>query len=149
MNFKYINIGTLIKLKIIENNMEMKTICYYFGLKEAEIEEMLKQESLSSEVLLKWCKLLKYDFFRIYSQHLLLFSPVQKKDNDQKEILKEHQFRKHIYTEEIIGFILTQLRNGKITRERILNDYRIPKVTLYKWLTKYKAKELIFFERKR
>ncbi len=44
---------------------------------------MYKQKNLDTEMLLKWSKLLEYDFLRIYSQHLILCL-LQKRKNKFK-----------------------------------------------------------------
>ncbi|MDR6404059.1 MULTISPECIES: hypothetical protein [Chryseobacterium] len=53
---------------------------------------------------------MEYDFFRIYSQHLILFAPQANiAYNRRSGIKKESElpgFRKNIYTIEIINFIL-------------------------------------------
>ena len=76
MNFKSIHIGILINKAVTESGTEMSRICNFFKCTEEEIQEMYTQENLSTDVLLKWCKLLEYDFFRIYSHHLILYAPV-------------------------------------------------------------------------
>ncbi|WP_426046660.1 hypothetical protein [Chryseobacterium sp. NFX27] len=94
---------------------------------------------MDTSFLLKWCKLLKYDFFRIYTQHLLLFSPPSsphKKEQDRKSELP--QFRKNIYTKIMIEFILELISTGQKTKKQIIDEYQIPKTTLYKWISKYK-----------
>lgn len=48
------------------------------------------------------------------------------------------QFRKNIYTKEIIDFILEQIMSEKMTKVEVIAKYRIPKTTLYKWISKYK-----------
>ena len=106
---------------------------------------MYTQENLSTDVLLKWCKLLEYDFFRIYSQHLILYAPVSA-PNENRSLRKAQtnkkttlpQFRKNIYTKEIIDFILEQISTKKMTINEVLGKYKIPKTTLYKWISKHK-----------
>ena len=48
------------------------------------------------------------------------------------------QFRKNIYTKEIIDFILERIENGEMTKNQVIEQYGIPKTTLYKWIDKYK-----------
>ncbi|MFC0426461.1 hypothetical protein [Chryseobacterium scophthalmum] len=107
---------------------------------EKEIEEMYEATDLPTNILLKWCKLLEYDFFRIYSQHLILFStPKQKsKATDTKESKSSlPNYRKNLYTKEIINFVLELIRTGKKTKAQIIEEYKIPKNTLLKWIEKY------------
>ena len=105
---------------------------------EEEIKEMFLQESISTDLLLKWSKLLEYDFFRLYTQHLILYAPpVKQEENENNKKSSLPQFRKNIYTKEIIDFILEQISNGKMTKNEVIERYRIPKTTLYKWISKY------------
>ena len=61
-NFKEIHIGTLISQTVTECGTEMSRICNIFNCTEEEIQSMLDSESLDTEILLKWSKLLEYDF---------------------------------------------------------------------------------------
>jgi len=139
LDLKNIHIGNLIQTKVNSEQIEMNRICNFFHCKEKEVNEMYTQASLSTELLLKWSKLLEYDFFRLYSQHLILFSPQKgmntKVENNTKNALPV--FRKNLYTKEIIAFSLELIRSGKKTKNQIIEEYNIPKTTLYKWLEKY------------
>ena len=101
----------------------------------------MHKKNLSTDILLKWSKLLEYDFFRLYSQHLILYAPLSAVDEKTK--LKKRsslpQFRKNIYTKEIINFVLEQITTGKMTKNQVIERYNIPKTTLYKWISKYKS----------
>ncbi|MDR6919256.1 MULTISPECIES: transposase [Chryseobacterium] len=136
MNFKNIHIGSLIKSEIVKNEIEYSRISTFFSKPVVEIEEMFNQEHLSTELLLKWSKLLKYDFFRLYSQHLILFSPQRNMGSDIKRI-NTPVFRKNIYTKEMILFILERIDSGKMSKPEVVSTYKIPKTTLYKWIRKY------------
>lgn len=130
----------MIKEKVIENEIDISRICNFFKFSAGEIEKMYEAQSLDCEILLKWSKLLEYDFFRIYSQHLILYSPSSKgkvKTLTTKSSLPK--FRKNIYTKEIIDFIIEQIEAGEITRNHVIERYRIPKTTLFKWINKYKS----------
>lgn len=138
MLFKNIHIGKLVQKRVNETDFSVERIINFLQCDEEDLEKMYNSSSLDSEVLLKWSKLLKYDFFRMYSQHLLLYSPpssTTKDTKDQKTELPE--FRKNIYTVEIIQFILDLLRSNEKSKQQIINEYKIPKTTLYKWLKKY------------
>ncbi|WP_353050493.1 hypothetical protein [Chryseobacterium sp. ISL-6] len=106
-----------------------------------EITEMYEAKSINTELLLGWSKLLRHDFFRIYSHHLILFAPAQ--DTDPKKAVQKKrnasspEFRKNIYTVEIIDFILETVSKGHKSRQQVINEYGIPKTTLYKWIVKY------------
>ncbi|WP_300672641.1 transposase [Soonwooa sp.] len=139
MNFKEIHIGQMVETLVAESGIEISRICNFFKCSENEINEMYTQESLPTDILLKWSKLLEYDFFRLYSQHLILYAPVaaqEKKQKIRKTTLP--QFRKNIYTKEVIDFILEQMKTGEMTKTEVMERYRIPKTTLYKWIEKYK-----------
>ncbi|MBL1222315.1 transposase [Chryseobacterium sp. L7] len=138
MNFKNIHIGQMIEKRVSESKIELSRIRKFFQDTDQEICEMYLKESLPTDILLKWSKLLEYDFFRLYTQHLILYasSSVKEIRVDKKTILP--QFRKNIYTKEVINFILEQIETGKMTKMQVMERYRIPKTTLYKWIKKYK-----------
>lgn len=139
LNFKNIHMGSLIKQRLVECEIEEARICNFFKCSEEELDGMYDQQSLDSEILLKWSKLLSYDFFRIYSQHLIFYSPpgkVAQEQNDRTSSLPT--FRKNIYTQEVIDFILEQIFSGEMTKSQVIEQYRIPRTTLYKWIDKNK-----------
>ncbi|PXW15217.1 MULTISPECIES: transposase [Chryseobacterium] len=135
MKYKNINIGELIKKRVQYLGIHSDRICSFMKISEKEIENMYHDKNIDTDILLKWSKLLEYDFFRIYSQHLILYAP---QTSVKKHSLKEGlpKFRKNIYTKELIDFILDLIKSGKKTRSEIINEYQIPKTTLYKWITK-------------
>ena len=138
MNFKEIHIGKMLKIAVTESGIAMSRICNFMKCEEEEVKQIYLQENLSTDILLKWSKLLEYDFFRIYSQHLILYAPVSA-DNENTKTQKTNlpQFRKNIYTKEIIDFILEQVSSGEMTKTQVMEKYKIPKTTLYKWISKY------------
>jgi len=139
MKFKDIHIGNLIAQKTTENEIEKKRICNFLKCTEEEIAEMYQSKSLDAELILKWSKLLEYDFFRFYTQHLILYAP---KSAEYKTIKSElPQFRKNIYTKEVIDFILELIETGEKTKHQVIEEYNIPKTTLYKWIHKYKTNQ--------
>ncbi|WP_317126486.1 hypothetical protein [Chryseobacterium sp. G0162] len=114
----------------------MNRIKSLFKLPEHEILNMYEEEELPTGLLLKWSKFLEYDFFRLYSQHLILYSLEKGSNKNQKSKVLPN-FRKKVYTQELIDFILDLLRTGVKTKQDIITDYRIPKATLHKWVLKY------------
>ena len=141
MNFKSIHIGILINQAVTESGTEMSRICNFFKCSTDDISEMMNAKSIDTETLLKWCKLLEYDFFRIYTQHLILYAPPSAETKTVKKANKKitfPQFRKNIYTKEIIDFILEQIETKQKTIKQVIEEYKIPKTTLYKWISKYK-----------
>ncbi|WP_160138490.1 helix-turn-helix domain-containing protein [Chryseobacterium sp. c4a] len=142
MNFKNIHIGEMIETLVTERRIELPRICNFFKSSEEDIEKMYKAKSMDTEALLKWSKLLEYDFFRIYSQHMILYAPHSPSETQQgSKKISLPQFRKNIYTQEIIDFILEQVHKGEMSRIEIMKRYRIPKTTLYKWINKYNTEE--------
>lgn len=142
-NFKDIHIGNLIRTGVAENDIDIARICNFLKCTAIEVEKMYKSESLDSVLILKWSKLLEYDFFRIYSHHLVLYAPPANKrgQKTKEQVTLLPKFRKNIYTMELIYFILEMIKTGKKTRQQIVDEYRIPKTTLYKWIGKYSKKE--------
>lgn len=141
MNFKNIHIGSLIYQRTVECDINSDRISNFINCTEDEIIKMYNAKSLDAETLLKWSKLLEYDFFRIYSQHLILYAPPANPGNHpKKEKSALPVFRKNIYTKEMISFILEQIATGKKTRLQVMEDYKIPKATLYNWINKYHPK---------
>ncbi|KPH13839.1 transposase [Chryseobacterium sp. ERMR1:04] len=139
-NLKDIHIGSLIKKRVTECDINMSRICNFLNCDEELINEMYLSDSLNSHYLLKWSKLLEYDFFRLYSQHLILYSPQASIKSNQSKIEKTSlpQFRKNIYTKEIVDFVIEMIDTQKKTKIQIIKEYKIPKTTLYKWIAKYK-----------
>ena len=139
-NFKSIHIGKMIENTVAESRIEISRICNYFKCSDDEIVKMYQSKSIDTETLLKWCKLLEYDFFRIYTQHLILYAPPSANEKRSKENKKQTipEFRKNIYTKEVIDFIIEQIDTEKMTKKQIIERYNIPKTTLYKWISKYK-----------
>ncbi|KFF21927.1 transposase [Chryseobacterium sp. JM1] len=139
MDLKNLNIGSMIKNRVAENGIGMSRICKFLNTSENEVLTMYQSSSLDTELLLRWAKLLEYDFFRLYSQHLILYSPQSSMDYVQKRKLPDSLpvFRKSLYNKEIIEFILNKIRKGEMTKSKVMTEYKIPKSTLYKWLHKY------------
>lgn len=138
MQFKNIHVGSLIRQRVTEYEVDISRICNFFKCEVSEIEKMYNAESLDSNILLRWSKLLGYDFFRIYSQHLILYSPQINIRDSTASNTHSPQFRKNIYTKELIDFILELLETKEKTKQQIIDEYKIPKTTLYKWTSKYK-----------
>ncbi|KFF11259.1 transposase [Chryseobacterium soli] len=140
--YKDIHIGNLINLRVAETNIEIARVCNFFNLSAEEIECMYTQQSLDAEIILRWSKLLEYDFFRLYSQHLILYSPPA--SLNRTEISGEKYslpvFKKNIYTKEIIDFLVELVESGDKSIKQVIEDYKIPKTTLHKWISKYKKK---------
>ncbi|MCY1660207.1 transposase [Chryseobacterium sp. SL1] len=143
MNYKKIHIGSLIEKRVKDLKISTNRICTFFKCSKEEVQNIYLSENISVDNLLKWSKLLKYDFFRLYSQHLILYSPPTRADEIiHSKVMKTSlpEFRKNLYTQEIIDFVLELIESKEKTCQQIIDDYRIPKTTLYKWISKYKEK---------
>ncbi|EJL68561.1 hypothetical protein [Chryseobacterium populi] len=138
INFKDIHIGNLIYTRVEENGTDMKKICGFMKCSEDDIKRMYKSNHIQTDVLLRWCKLLEYDFFRFFSQHLILYAPPGNTNYNKESTTALPQFRKNLYTVEVIRFILESIESGEKTKLQIVTEYKIPKSTLHRWITKYK-----------
>ncbi|GEN66536.1 transposase [Chryseobacterium rhizosphaerae] len=136
MNIKEIHIGSLIRSKVEEHQISIERIAHFLDKDEADVERMYDEKSIDADTLLKWCKLLKFDFFRFYTGHLILYAPHARLDNVIKHRGKTMVFRKSIYTQEVKDFILEKIRMGTMTANEVMERYKIPRTTLYKWLKK-------------
>lgn len=146
MDIKNIHIGKLIKKAWEQKGGEIEHVCSFLDCEEEDIWLMFKQKSIETEKLLRWSKLLEYDFFRVYSQHLILFAPKATGRYEKRKVQvktaenKVPTFRKNIYTKEIIDHLLDLIKSKNKTPTQIITEYKIPKTTLYRWMQKYNVK---------
>ncbi len=138
-DLKNIHLGNLISQRAIEQKISSSRICKFLKCTESEWHSIQKQKSLDTENLLRLSILLEYDFFRIYSQYLILYAPQANTNYNNISSKKSSlpSFRKNIYTKEVIEFIMEQIKTGSKTKAQIIREYRIPKTTVYKWFYKY------------
>lgn len=137
MLYKEIHIGNFIKEKVEESGISMQRICNFLKKDEEFIENTYTSKSIDTDLLLRWSKLLEYDFFRLFSSHLILYSPPSAVNkNTQPKSDKIPYFRKNIYTQEIKDFIMKKIYSGEMTQSEIIKEYSIPKSTLHRWLQK-------------
>ncbi|MGV0757474.1 helix-turn-helix domain-containing protein [Empedobacter brevis] len=141
MNLKKIEIGKKIEALVKERKINIERACNFLKCTPEDVEKMYKANDITCELLLKWSKLLEYDLFRLYSQHLILYSPKSANTKENKSQTTNDSafpvFRKNLYTSEIIDYILELIQSGKKTRNQVIEEYNIPKTTLYKWINKY------------
>jgi len=137
-NFKDINIGEIIQRIILEYTIDHTRICEYFKYTSDEVNNIYNSTSLDADTMLKWSKFLEYDLFRIYTQHLILYSPSSSKQKGHESKSSVPKFRKNIYTAEIIEFIVELITTNEKTITEVVNEYGIPKTTVYKWIKKHK-----------
>lgn len=124
--------------RVSEQQISISRICDFLNCTANEVLETYEKKSIDVEILLRWSKLLAYDFFRIYSHHLILYSPPASMDlskTKKSKILPK--FRKSVYTKEVIDFIIELINTGAKSKAQVIEEYRIPKSTLHKWITKY------------
>lgn len=136
-DIKKIHIGNIIHDKVKEKGLSDERIQKFFKCSYEEVNKMYKNPSIDTDILLKWSKFLRYDFFRIYVQHVILFSPPKKNSNTENGKNKIGEYRKNIYTKVIIDFMLELINKNIKTKAQIIEEYNIPKTTLYKWIEKY------------
>lgn len=136
-DIKNIHMGDLITQRIKEYNIDNNRICKFIKCTDEELTKILAQKSIESDLILRFSILLEYDFFRVYSNYLILYAPPAKVNNSNAQSSLP-QFRKKLYTQEIISFILDLIDSGKKSKKEVMDEYKIPKTTLYKWIGKYK-----------
>ncbi|MEG0930765.1 transposase [Algoriella sp.] len=136
---KEIHIGSLIKKRVEELNIDTKRIISFFKIySEKDINTQYDNASIDTSDLLKWSKLLEYDFFRIYTQHIILYAPVGKVDTSTSpKTTSLPNYRKNVYTKEIIDFVLDLHTKENKKIQEISDEYNIPKNTIHNWIKKY------------
>jgi hypothetical protein len=138
IDFKDLHIGEIIYTRVMERDVQIDRICSFMKLDEENVKKMYASKNLDTDILLRWSKLLEYDFFRYFSQHLILYAPPSSVNYNKlgKSVLPE--FRKNLYTKEVIDFILDLIDKKEKSKVQIMSEYKIPKSTLHRWLVKYK-----------
>ena len=136
---KEIHIGYLIKKRVEELNIDIKRIISFFKIySEKDILNQYASSSIQTDDLLKWSKLLEYDFFRIYTQHIILYAPVGKVDSTlSPKSTSLPNYRKNVYTKEIIDYVLDLYTKENKKIQEISDEYNIPKNTIHNWIKKY------------
>ena len=136
MLYKDIHIGQFIKERANELEVSKERMCSFLKKDEKAIDKIFESASIETDLLLRCSKLLEYDFFRIYSSHLILYAPPSAVDKTKTKSDKIPYFRKNIYTHEIKEFIIGKILSGEMTHNEIIQEYSIPKSTLHRWLQK-------------
>ncbi|CAM3357495.1 hypothetical protein [Empedobacter stercoris] len=106
-----------------------RIIAFFKTYTEEEIKAQFKSKSILTDDLLKWSKLLEYDFFRIYSQHIILFSPLLKQLPSQ--VLYYQTFEKVSIQRRLLTlfWIYTQLKTKRFKKFRMNTIYlKIPSI---------------------
>ncbi len=138
-NFKNINIGEIIQKIVLEYKIDSDRIYKHFKYSVNELEHIYNSSSLEADIILKWSKFLDYDLFRIYTQHLILYAPPSNSYKKMDNKANVPKFTKNIYTSEIIEFIVDVIEKDEKTIPQVVEEYGIPKTTLYKWIKKHKS----------
>ena len=131
----------MIQTRWKELDISIERTCNFFDCSVDEVEGTFGKTQIETDALLKWSKLLEYDFFRLYSHHLILYAPSSaSRDSKKKSETTLPEFRKSVYTKEVIDYIVKQIANNEKTTAQVIDEYRIPKTTLYRWMHKYNLK---------
>lgn len=141
MDYKNIHIGSHIKHIADLRELSISRACLFLKCNYEDIKEMYTKKSLDSDLLLRWCKLLDYNFFMFYHSHLQMYKPSAsiaklkniELSNDERQ---NYVFRKNLYMPEIIDWLLRKLDQGELTVKEIIEIYNIPKTTIYRWKKK-------------
>ena len=138
LDYKEIHIGQHIKRISKVKQLSISRACRFLGCNAHDIDQMFTQESLDAKLLLKWSKLLDYNFFMFYHTHLQLYKPSAAKAKLNNEVPNQkkgdYNFRKNLYSPEVINWILEQFNNQTLTIKDIIERYNIPKTTIYRWI---------------
>ncbi len=138
MNYKSIHIGTHLKRIAELRNLSVSRACLFLKCTHQDILNMYTCKTLEVDVLLRWCKLLDYNFFMLYHSHLQLYKPAAMSTRLPKAKLAKHEqlylFRKNLYSPDIIDWLLEQIEKKELTPQEIINKYHIPRTTIYRWI---------------
>jgi len=139
MNIKKIHIGKFIEKRWEEMQISKQRTCNFFECSEDDIQKMFTSENLDTLILLKWSKILEYDFFRLYSHHLILYAPAASLhlNKGERKDTSLPKFRKNVYTRQIISHLLNLIETKEKTISEVIKEYNIPKTTIYRWQKKY------------
>ena len=141
MDYKKIHIGKHIKYVAEFKNLSISRACVFLKCSHQDILEMYTKESIECNLLVKWCKLLDYNFFMFYHSHLQLYKPsaaiakLSSIEKQQPEI-RNYIFKKNLYMPEIIDWIIEKFNSNELTIKEIIEDYNIPRTTIYRWIKK-------------
>jgi hypothetical protein len=134
-----VNIGLIINEVIKIKKVKLYQFASNLGVSRTELNKYLKSESIDTMILLKISKILRYDFFRLYSSHLMLHHGISNNLNRNKQefIIQGINIRKNVYTKEMVSFLILKVRSNEMKANEVIKRYGIPKTTFYKWLQKY------------
>ena len=136
--YKKIHIGKHIQHVVLKSGISLGKICQYMQSTPNEIEEMYAKSSIDSSVLLKWSKLLNYNFFMFYNTHLQLYKPKAStaRLKETKESDSLYDFSRKYYSNEVKEFVLNKIKKEELTVADVISKYNIPRTTIYRWVKK-------------
>lgn len=134
-----IHIGRLIKEVVTKQNIDNSLLIKKMDCSGETLLFYYNSKTLDAGLLLKFSKILRYDFFRLYSSHLMLHHGISNTLANKKteNIVEGVRIRKNVYTKELISYLLDKIRNNEMTKVEVISKYGVPKTTLYKWMQKY------------
>jgi hypothetical protein len=134
-----ISIGLIITRIMEEKEFSVDELRLKLGITTSSLNELLSSNSIDTILLLKISKALRYDFFRLYSSHLMLHYGISSSVSRTKSKvdIEGVQIRKNVYTKELIFHLIKKVRTNKMSIKDVILKYGIPKTTFYKWLQKY------------
>ncbi len=145
IDYKKIHIGSHIKKVAEINELSIIRACTFLKCSHQDILDMYNSSTLDSGVLLRWCKLLDYNFFMFYHTHLQLYKPAASTAKLVKKSTDEHHkayvMRKNLYSPELIEWLLHKLDKKELSIKEIIENYNIPKTTIYRWKKKLNNKK--------
>ena len=143
MDYKNIHIGSHIRSVSVHRGMTLSRASSYFGCGAQSILDVYSSGSIDSALLLRWCKLLDYNFFMFYHSHLQLYSPssslARLESVKGESSLEGYSFRKNLYSPDIINWLMIKIDSGELSISEVMSRYKIPKTTIYRWRKKYKS----------
>ncbi len=142
LNYKEIHLGNHIREISKIKNLSVSRACTFLKCSAQDIQDMYNEKSLDSALLLRWCKLLDYNFFMFYHSHLQLYKPsaatTHISKSEKKEEVSPYEFKKNLYSPELIDYILGKLDANMLSIRDVIQAYNIPRTTIYRWVKKRK-----------
>lgn len=137
---KKIHIGQKIRERADFLQIPSERLAERLSIPVSALNEVFSKETIDTGLLLKISKRLNYDFFRLYTGHLIVYAPssaTSKIKEPRQKMNVAFDFRKNVYTPEIIAYFIRKLEKQEISIGEIISKYKIPKSTIYRWKTKY------------
>lgn len=138
VDFKNIHIGKHIKELVSLKNISDERIYRFFKKEFIDLDKLYRLESIDSNELLMWSKLLKYNLFYFYNSHLQIHSPDSARCTVKsiEKVKSTYSFSKNYYSNEVIQFIVDLHLKKNKPISLIIKEYNIPKTTIHRWIKK-------------